>query len=77
MTGRKQQHPCHGCGKDLQSDDMFDVIMQQRKPKANRFSSRSTVKRYLPPERIVVEHLYLCHECAENFQEFMSLYARR
>lgn len=58
----------------MPSDDMYDIVVQQRKPRSDRRSPRSTVEKYLPPFRQTVCHLYLCNECAPQFVDFLKLY---
>lgn len=73
MNGRRQ-NPCSSCGKTLASDDMYDVIMQKREPREDRRSPRSSVAKYLPPNKTTVCHLYLCNECAAEFMSFLATY---
>ena len=73
MNGNRQ-HPCSKCGCDIASDDMFDVIMQQRLPREDRRSNRSSVAKYLPPVRMTIAHVYLCKTCGEEFLEFLKTY---
>ena len=67
-----RQHPCSACGKELKSDDMFDLVLTRREPREYRRSSRSTAQRYLPPNRWTVDHLYLCDECGQKVSSFMD-----
>lgn len=71
-TNGNRQHPCSVCGTPLQSDDMYDVIMYQREPREYRRSPRSTIDRYLPPNRTTIHHLYLCKECGRDMDGFIS-----
>lgn len=68
----KQQHPCSLCGKELASDNMQDLVLSMREPRNDRRSPRSSVKKYLPPNRWVIKHLYLCHACGEKVLEFLE-----
>lgn len=70
MAGR--QHPCSCCGKQLESDNCCDVVHTIREPREDRRSSRSTASKYLPPNRVVIDHLYLCHDCSIKMSKFFD-----
>ena len=67
-----KQSPCTICGTALQSDDMYDVIMYRRLPRRDR--ERNGIKYYLPPGKATMAHIYLCHSCWHDWQEFVECF---
>jgi len=53
---------------------MYDVVMYQREPREYRRSPRSTADKYLPPNRFVIAHLYLCKKHGKQMEDFLNIF---
>ena len=60
------QLPCDNCGADTK----YDVVMYRRKRDRNN-------QKYSSNNKHTMYHIYLCDDCAEQFEDFMLAYIDR
>ena len=70
--GNRRQHPCSNCGTEIPADDCYDLLLEKRRPRADRQGGTKKTRNYLPPRRFTTGHIYLCNECAKDFVKFMN-----